>query len=102
MGAAGNRCSDRFLPSVVEQAELPQRAALVLVAGKREVRRSVAGRRAVADDGQVSRIVLSRSALPTTDTELKLMAAAAIIGFSSRCAESGYNTPAAIGIPIAL
>ena len=30
-------------------------------------------------------MVLKRSALPTTDTELKLMAAAAIIGLSSRC-----------------
>jgi hypothetical protein len=32
----------------------------------------------------VSRMVLKRSALPTTDTELKLMAAAAIIGLRRR------------------
>ena len=31
----------------------------------------------------------SRSALATTDTELRLMAAAAIIGFKSRWLESG-------------
>lgn len=36
-----------------------------------------------------------RDALTTTDTELKLMAKAAIIGLSSRPV-SGYNTPAAI------
>jgi hypothetical protein len=50
----------------------------------------------------VSFVVLNRSALPTTDTELKLIAAAATIGLSSRCAEIGYKTPAAIGTPKAL
>src|SRR5688500_5551024 len=43
----------------------------------------------------------SRSALPMTDTELKLIAAAAIIGDSST-PNSGYSTPAATGIPAAL
>jgi len=43
-----------------------------------------------------------RSAFPTTDTELKLMAAAAIIGTSRRWAEIGYRIPAAIGTPRAL
>jgi len=42
-----------------------------------------------------------RSALPMTDTELKLIAAAAIIGDSSR-PNTGYSTPAAIGTPAAL
>jgi len=37
-----------------------------------------------------------------TETELKLMAAAAIIWFSSRCSKIGYNTPAAMGMPMAL
>lgn len=40
----------------------------------------------------------SLSALPITDTELRLMAAAAIIGLSS-IPRKGYSTPAAIGIP---
>ena len=43
----------------------------------------------------------SRSALAMTDTELKLMAALAIIGLSS-IPSTGYNTPAAIGTPNAL
>jgi hypothetical protein len=40
----------------------------------------------------------SRNALPMTDTELKLIAAAAIIGDSSK-PKNGYNTPAATGTP---
>ncbi len=43
----------------------------------------------------------SRSALETTDNELKLMASAAIIGDRSHPV-SGYNTPAANGTPSAL
>ena len=43
----------------------------------------------------------NRSALPITETELKLMAAAAIIGLSSR-PMTGYKIPAAIGTPSAL
>jgi hypothetical protein len=44
---------------------------------------------------------LNRSALVMTDTELKLMAAAAIIGDSSN-PKMGYATPAAIGTPAEL
>jgi hypothetical protein len=40
----------------------------------------------------------SRRALAITDTELKLMAAAAIIGLSSR-PKNGYRMPAATGTP---
>lgn len=43
----------------------------------------------------------SRKALVITDTELKLMAAAAIMGDSSR-PKTGYSTPAATGTPRAL
>ncbi len=43
----------------------------------------------------------NRSALPMTDTELKLIAAAAIIGDSSS-PKNGYRTPAATGTPAAL
>ena len=43
----------------------------------------------------------NRSAFITTDTELKLMAAAAMIGESSR-PKNGYSTPAAIGMPSTL
>src|SRR3546814_6179200 len=39
-----------------------------------------------------------RRALPTTDTELRLIASAAIVGLSSRPV-NGYSTPAAIGPP---
>jgi len=39
--------------------------------------------------------------LPTTETELRLMAAAAIIGLS-RSPSQGYSAPAAIGTPAAL
>ena len=39
---------------------------------------------AVCDKPYVNRTVLKRSALPTTDTELRLMAAAAIIGLRRR------------------
>ena len=42
-----------------------------------------------------------RSAFPTTETELKLIAAAAIIGLS-KTPNHGYSTPAAIGMPRAL
>lgn len=38
-----------------------------------------------------------RSALAITDTELKLMAAAAIMGESSR-PKTGYSTPAQLGV----
>src|SRR5262245_28339328 len=40
----------------------------------------------------------SRSALPTTDTDDRLMASAAIIGLRSR-PKAGYRMPAAIGTP---
>ena len=43
----------------------------------------------------------NRNALAITDTELKLIAAAAIIGLS-RMPNEGYSTPAAIGTPSAL
>lgn len=45
--------------------------------------------------------VLSRREFAITDTELKLMAPAAIIGLSSR-PKKGKSTPAASGTPIAL
>lgn len=41
---------------------------------------------------------LNRSALPITETELKLIAKAAIIGESS-IPKNGNKTPAAIGTP---
>ena len=43
----------------------------------------------------------NRSAFAITDTELKLIAAAAIIGLS-RMPNDGYSTPAATGTPSAL
>ncbi len=52
--------------------------------------------------GYVSLLTRSRSAFAMTETELKLIAAAAIIGLSRRWAEIGYSTPAAIGTPRAL
>jgi hypothetical protein len=44
---------------------------------------------------------LSLSELPITETELKLMAAAAIMGDNS-IPTNGYNTPAAMGTPAVL
>ena len=44
---------------------------------------------------------LSRNEFPITETELKLIASAAIIGESSN-PKAGYSTPAAIGIPSTL
>ena len=43
----------------------------------------------------------SRSAFPTTETELKDMAAAAMMGLR-RIPKNGYRTPAAMGTPRAL
>lgn len=43
-------------------------------------------------------IRFSLSAFSITDTELKLIAAAAMIGESSK-PKNGYSTPAAIGMP---
>jgi hypothetical protein len=43
----------------------------------------------------------NRNAFAITDTELKLIAALAIIGLNSH-PKTGYSTPAAIGIPSAL
>jgi len=43
-------------------------------------------------------VLLSLNEFRITDTELKLMASAAIIG-ESRMPKNGYKTPAAIGIP---
>ena len=51
--------------------------------------------------GVHSAAVRSRSALAITDTELKLIAAAAIMGDSSRPV-NGYRIPAATGTPAAL
>ena len=48
-----------------------------------------------------SRTVRRRRALPITETELRLMAAAAIIGLS-RSPNTGYSTPAATGTPSVL
>jgi hypothetical protein len=48
-----------------------------------------------------SSILRRRSELVMTDTELKLIAAAAMIGESSK-PKNGYKTPAAIGTPAAL
>jgi hypothetical protein len=44
---------------------------------------------------------LNRSAFVITDTELKVIAALAIIGLS-KMPRKGYNTPAAIGTPTQL
>lgn len=46
-------------------------------------------------------VLRRRSALPITETELKLMAAAAIIGLR-RIPKKGYSAPAASGMPRAL
>lgn len=48
-----------------------------------------------------NRTRLSLSELLITETELKLIAAAAIIGDNS-IPKNGYNTPAAIGTPAVL
>jgi hypothetical protein len=45
--------------------------------------------------------LLRRSALAITETELKVIAALAIIGLSSR-PKKGYRTPAATGTPTVL
>ena len=45
-----------------------------------------------------NRALRKRNAFPITDTELKLIAAAANTGRSSN-PKNGYNTPAAIGTP---
>jgi hypothetical protein len=47
------------------------------------------------------RVIRSRSALPITETELKLIAAAAMMGLK-RIPKAGYSTPAATGIPTTL
>jgi len=44
------------------------------------------------------RSILSRRALPITDTELRLIAAAANMGLS-RMPNAGYSTSAATGMP---
>lgn len=51
--------------------------------------------------GHAQRRVLNRKALPTTDTEDRLIASAAIIGLSNQ-PKTGYSRPAAIGTPRAL
>ena len=53
--------------------------------------------RARFGDVQLKSTARNRRALLTTDTELRLIANAAIIGLSSRCSEIGYSTPAAMG-----
>jgi len=50
---------------------------------------------------RASAALRSRSALPTTDAELRLIASAAIIGDSSQPV-NGYSSPAARGTPSAL
>lgn len=50
------------------------------------------------DIARHTRIERSRRALVMTETELKLITAAASIGLSSRW-KNGYSTPAAIGTP---
>jgi hypothetical protein len=52
-------------------------------------------------DRPYNRTLLNRRAFAITDTELKLIAAAATIGLNSH-PSSGYTTPAASGTPAAL
>ncbi len=59
------------------------------------------GFRAHPHGSHSNRVLPSRNAFATTDTELRLIASAAIIGLSSRPV-NGYSTPAAIGTPSAL
>jgi hypothetical protein len=72
----------------------------VALKGERDLS-SVPCRRFLRNARQPTLAFPSRSALATTDTELRLIASAAIIGLSSRPV-SGYSTPAAIGTPSAL
>ena len=57
--------------------------------------------RAVAAAGKenLRSVVLRRRAFPITETLLRLMASAAIIGLSIKWGESGYRIPAANGTP---
>lgn len=52
-------------------------------------------------DSRYALYLFINSALPTTLTEEKAIAAAAIIGFNKK-PKNGYKTPAAIGMPTAL
>ena len=63
----------------------------------------IPGRRKFPHYERIQKIYDLRSlrAFPITETELKLIAAAPIIGFK-RSPNAGYNTPAATGTPIAL
>lgn len=61
--------------------------------------RDAAGLGGLADVHSLTRF--SRSALPTTLTDDRAIAAAAMIG-DSRMPKNGYNTPAATGTPAAL
>lgn len=65
-----------------------------------EWRRNAALTRSIAVSAHVCAL-RNRSEFAITDTELKLMAAAAMIG-DSKSPKNGYSTPAAIGTPAAL
>ncbi len=74
------------------------------VYGLREKRRAKNHRSAALlarVEGRYSFAFLRRSAFVITDTELKLIAAAAMMGLS-RMPNLGYSTPAAIGTPTEL
>ena len=60
-----------------------------------------AGGRSLAVKGLQRRAVRRRRVLPITETEEKLIAAAAIMGLNNN-PNDGYKTPAAIGTPIEL
>lgn len=97
-------CPNRPLHSQRElQGRMPVRPVIAGVTGKE--RPPWAERNAPGPGGRLilrfHRPVRSRNALPTTDTEDRLMANAAIIGLSNQ-PNTGYNAPAAIGTPSAL
>ena len=90
------RRAPRLFPRHRRNGEIVKRRQRAM-AERRRVRISSTGPRRAAHSFKPR----NRNALPMTDTDEKLIAAAAIIGLSSR-PKTGYRTPAATGTPSAL
>ena len=95
----------------IANASLPLAAAFLQSEVLAHSRDRLASARSESDNSRVSIVSLldvyhsfvslSRSAFPITDTELKLIAALAMMGLRSSL-KTGYSAPAAIGTPMAL
>ncbi len=102
IGAAAQRRPSRTTVPPIRTTAMANATFTMAQCYQRSRQPSVRGLTLPADPDRGYRLTRrSRRALPITETELKLIAAAAIMGLSKR-PKAGYSSPAAIGTPTVL